>query len=288
MLDLELLKTLVCVVEEGSFTRGAERVHRTQSTVSQQILKLEERVGHPLLQRDRSGKQALPTEQGELLVHYARRLLAMAQEAEDALAATPGQVALRLGVPEDFDARPMSGMLAGFSAAHPALRLETVSGMSSDLQRRLVHGEIDLALMKREPGSGECIAAWPERLVWAVGQGFAPDADGAVPLVLFPAGCIYRLRAVRLLEKAGRPWRQAFGSQSLTSVQAAVAAGLGVSVLPRSALLAEHRTLGRAAGFEPPPPTELALVGAGPRGMPLGRGLKQLADYLVGQLGTRR
>lgn len=289
MLDLELLKTLVCVVEEGSFTRGAERVHRTQSTVSQQIAKLEERVGHALLQRDRSGKQALPTEQGELLAHYARRLLAMAQEAEEALAATPGAVALRLGVPEDFDARRMSAMLAGFNAEHPRARLETVSGMSSDLQRRLAQGEIDLALVKREPRSGDCIAAWPERLVWAAGADFALDADGAVPLVLFPAGCIYRLRAVRQLEKAGRPWRQAFGSQSLTSVQAAVAAGLGISVLPRTALLAEqHRTLGRAAGFGPLPASELALVAGGPRGMPMGRGLQQLADYLVAQLGKRR
>lgn len=284
MLDLELLKTLVCVVEEGSFTRGAERVHRTQSTVSQQILKLEERVGHALLQRDRSGKQALPTQQGELLAQYARRLLAMAQEAEDALATTGSQPALRLGVPEDFDARRMAAMLAGFSAEHPALRLETVSGMSTDLQRRLGAGEIDLALMKREPGSGDCIAAWPETLVWAAGAGFAPDA-GLVPLVLFPPGCIYRLRAVRTLDKAGRPWRQAFGSQSLTGIQAAVAAGLGISVLPRTALLKEHRILGCAAGFEALPPSELALVTGG---QPLGRALQHLADYLVAQLGPRR
>lgn len=281
MLDLELLKTLVCVIEEGSFTRGAERVHRTQSTVSQQILKLEERVGRPLLQRDRSGKQAQPTEHGELLTHYARRLLAMAQEAEEAMASTAGQPALRLGVPEDFDARRMAAMLAGFNRQRPDLRLETISGMSSELQRRLAGGEIDIALMKREPGSGDCIAAWPETLVWAAGAGFAPD-DGPLPLVLFPPGCIYRLRAVRLLDKGGRPWRQAFGSHSLTGIQAAVSAGLGLSVLPTTALLPDHRVLDEAAGLPALPHSELALTAhevsmTGP--------LQQLADYLVAQLG---
>jgi molybdenum-dependent DNA-binding transcriptional regulator ModE len=83
VLDLELLQTLVCVVDERSFTRAGERVHRTQSTVSQQIRKLEERVGRPLLLRDRTGTQITPTAQGELLTNYARRLLALAQEAEE-------------------------------------------------------------------------------------------------------------------------------------------------------------------------------------------------------------
>ena len=86
MLDLELLKTFVCVVDEGSFTRAVERVHRTQSTFSQQVRKLEELVGHALLLRDRTGQNLSATEHGELLIHYARRLLALSSEATQALA----------------------------------------------------------------------------------------------------------------------------------------------------------------------------------------------------------
>ena len=285
MLDLELLKTLVCVVDERSFSRAADRVHRTQSTVSQQILKLETRLGQTLLRRDRTGKQVLPTESGELLANYARRLLAIAQEAEDALGRPASLPPVRIGVPEDFDAVRMSTILAGFIAAHRGARLETVSGMSTDLRRKLDAGEIDLALVKREPGAGECIASWPERLVWVSGaNGWHEEAgDDCVPLALFPQGCIYRQRAVRTLEIAGRPWRVAFGSQSLTGIQAAISCGLGVTVLPTSAVLADHVLLGERHGFPKLAPSELALVAAS---LPLSGPQRDIAQYLVAQIGA--
>ncbi|MHC8376554.1 LysR family transcriptional regulator [Pseudomonas sp. MDT1-16] len=133
MLDLELFKTFVCVVDEGSFTRAAERVHRPQSTVGQQVRKLEELVGHSLLLRGRTGQNISVTEHGKLLIHYARR---------------------------------MALILAGFNRARPQARLETVSGMSTDLKQKLSAGALDIALVKREPDSGPCWVAWPEVLVW--------------------------------------------------------------------------------------------------------------------------
>src|SRR6188508_1665386 len=84
MLDLELLRSFVSVVDAGGFTRAGERVHRTQSTVSQQIKRLEDDVGQPLL--NRNGKDVTPTEAGERLLSYARRLLALAEEARDVVA----------------------------------------------------------------------------------------------------------------------------------------------------------------------------------------------------------
>ncbi|MFJ3367439.1 LysR substrate-binding domain-containing protein [Pseudomonas sp. NPDC086251] len=256
MLDLELLKTFVCVVDEGSFTRAAERVHRTQSTVSQQVRKLEELVGNPLLLRDRTGQNISVTEHGELLIHYARRLLALSSEAVEALASDLDLEILRIGVPEDFDARRMAVILAGFNRARPEARLETISGMSTDLKQKLATGAIDIALVKREPDSGPCWAAWPEALVWVKGAG-VDSANGVLPLALFPQGCIYRQRAIRLLDVAQRPWRVAFGSHSLTGIQAAVASGLGVSVLPASAVLPEHNV---CTDLPELPPTELALI----------------------------
>ncbi|WP_339497629.1 LysR family transcriptional regulator [Pseudomonas canadensis] len=269
MLDLELLHTLVCVVDEGSFTRAAERVHRTQSTVSQQIRKLEESVGQVLLVRDRSGQQVSATEHGELLTHYARRLLNLSREARDALDTEASVVPVRLGVPEDFDATRMASMLSGFVRARPEARLETVSGMSIDLRRQLESGEIDIALVKREAGSGECHASWPEPLVWVCGQGQDMQLD-TLPLALFPQGCIYRQRAIRTLDKARRSWRVAFGSHSLTGIQAAVTSGLGVSILPISAVLPSHRICTELA---PVPPSELALISGAERLTATHRGL---------------
>jgi len=72
---------------------------------------------------------------------------------------------------------------------------------------------------------------WPERLVWVKGAEL-DSSNGVLPLALFPQGCLYRQRAIRLLDVAQRPWRVAFGSHSLTDIQAAVASGFGVSVLP--------------------------------------------------------
>jgi DNA-binding transcriptional LysR family regulator len=135
--------------------------------------------------------------------------------------------------------------------------------MSADLQRKLAAGEIEIALVKREPGSGECLAAWPESLVWVRGQEVElaqEPADQPIPLALFPHGCVYRQRAIRSLDKAQRRWRIAFGSHSLTGIQAAVSSGLGISVLPTTAVVPEHRV---CTGLPDLPPTELALVSAG-------------------------
>src|ERR1700739_2574482 len=104
MLDLESLRSFVSVVESGGFTRAGERVHRTQSTVSQQIKRLEDDLGQTLL--DRNGKQVIPTEAGERLLSYARRLLALADEARDVMARPGSEGAVKLRIPEDFARYP--------------------------------------------------------------------------------------------------------------------------------------------------------------------------------------
>jgi DNA-binding transcriptional LysR family regulator len=118
MLDLDLLRSFVSVVDTGGFTSAGERVHRTQSTVSQQIRRLEDGLGYPLLHRN--GKQATPTEQGERLVSYARRILALEQEARDVVARPDSEAPAFLGafapaIPliGDFLSHPLLSRLMG-------------------------------------------------------------------------------------------------------------------------------------------------------------------------------
>src|ERR1700694_2078727 len=111
MLDLELLRSFVSVVDSGGFTRAGERVHRTQSTVSQQIKRLEDDIGQPLL--NRTGKSVTPTEAGERLLSYARRLLALAEEARDVMARPTNEGAAPLGRPEDFASHRLGVIAAG-------------------------------------------------------------------------------------------------------------------------------------------------------------------------------
>jgi DNA-binding transcriptional LysR family regulator len=261
MLDLELLRSFVSVVDAGGFTRAGERVHRTQSTVSQQIKRLEEDVGHPLLIR--SGKDVMPTEAGERLLSYARRLLALAEEARDVLARPGNEGAVRLGVTEDFAAYRLTKLLAAFSRSHPTLRLDVRADQSMVLKRELERGELDLALFKRQAGEKSGIAVWPERVHWVTSKSHPRDTRvGSVPLIGFPSGCLYRTGAIHALESAGRTWHMAYTSSNLAGIQAAVAAGMGLSILSEMAIQADHRVLTAKDGFAPIDRTEVALVAA--------------------------
>lgn len=263
-LDLDLLRTFAAVIDSGGFTRAAERIHLTQSTVSQQVKKLETNVGRVLLLRDKSSGGIELTEAGETLLGYARRLLATADEAMEVMRTPMAPKTVRLGVPEDFAGRRLIDLLTGFAAASPHIRLDTVSGWSAGLRRLLVVGEIDLALVKREPGDGACLASWKEELVW-VGSRERAVVPDLVALAVFPVGCIYRERAIRAIERSGKRWRIAYTSQGLMGVQAAVASGLGISLLPRDAVLPEHSVLDPSDGFLGQPASEIALVKGRPK-----------------------
>jgi len=261
MLDLELLRSFVSVVDSGGFTRAGERVHRTQSTVSQQIKRLEDDVGQPLL--NRNGKDVTPTEAGERLLSYARRLLALAEEARDVVARPESEGAVRLGVPEDFAAYRLAKLLAAFSRSHPALRLDVRADQSANLKRELERGELDLALFKRTAGEKGGIAVWPERVHWVTSKSQPRDTrQGSVPLIGFPTGCLYRAGAIHALESAGRNWHMAYTSSNLSGIQAAIAAGMGLSILSEIAIQADHRVLTAKDGFAPIDRTEVALVAA--------------------------
>jgi DNA-binding transcriptional LysR family regulator len=276
MLDLELLRSFVSVVDSGGFTRAGERVHRTQSTVSQQIKRLEDDFGQPLL--NRTGKEVTPTEAGERLLSYARRLLSLAEEARDVLSRPGNEGAIRLGVPEDFAAYRLTKLLASFSRSRPGLRLDVRVDQSTYLRRDLERGELDLALFKRGAGEKGGIAVWPERVHWVTSKAHPIDAEiRSVPLIGFPTGCLYRARAIHAIESAGRAWHMAYTSSSLTGIQAAVAAGLGLSILSEIAVQADHRVLTAKDGFAPIDKTEVALV-ASPDASPA---TLRLADRLA-------
>ncbi|GGF76375.1 LysR family transcriptional regulator [Azorhizobium oxalatiphilum] len=256
MLDLDLLHAFVSVVDAGGFTRAGERVHRTQSTVSQQIRRLEAATGRPLFAR--TGRQVQLTEDGERLLGYARRILALSAEAKAAMAREAPAVVLRLGMPDDVAVAALTRTVAAFATAHPDVRLAVRCGLSLDLAAGLERGDLDVALMKREPGRSGARASWREDLVWVAAASAAPP-DDPVPLVAFPHGCLYRNRAIDTLERAGRPWRIAYECPNLVGIQAAVDGGLGVALLEKRALLPGQRVLGPESGLPHVPASELAL-----------------------------
>jgi len=257
MLDPVLLRSFVAVADTGSFTRAADSVHLTQSTVSQQLRRLETQVGCELL--NRGGRYVTATPEGEQLLGYARRILQLMDEAAGQLAQGGAQGEVRLGVPEDFVARTLTPTLAAFADAYPGVRLEVTSGLSHELWQRFQRGELDLALIKQRVGSAPGLASWPEPLCWLDSRARPTRMRDPLPLVAFPLGGLYRGEMTHLLDATGRHWRIAYVSASLAGIRAAVEDGLGITMLPRRLAAEGHRVLEAADGFEAAPALELSL-----------------------------
>ena len=141
-------------------------MHRSQSTVSQQIRKLEEALECALFIRD--GRQIQLTEDGERLLGYARRMLALSTEVREAVSGRQRVDVVRLGIPDDFAPEALTALLAAYVRERPTLRLSVRCDLSAALTRSLERGDLDVALLSREPGAGmdtgAALAAWPEHL----------------------------------------------------------------------------------------------------------------------------
>jgi len=212
------------------------------------------------------------------MLSYARRLLALAEEARDVVGQPGHEGAVRLGLPEDFAAYRLTRLLGAFSRSHPKLRLDVRTDQSLYLKRELERGELDLALLKRDAAEKGGIASWPERVHWVTSKNHPVDIKAkSLPLIGFPGGCLYRARAIHALESAGRAWHMAYTSSSLAGIQAAVAAGMGLSILSDMSIQTDHRVLTAREGFKPIDKTEMALV-ASPNASPA---TLRLADRLA-------
>jgi len=280
-LDLDLLRTFTAIVDLGGFTRTAEQLGRTQSTISLQIKRLEEMVGHALFRR--AGRGVELTHEGELLLGYARGMLRLNDEARARLAEPEIEGTVRLGTPEDFATEHLPAVLARFATSHPRVLLEVRCDFTVNLLEAFSRGEFDLVLVKREPqGPGDGAVVWREPLVWAGAVTLPPGTEQTLPLVLAPQPCVYRRRALAALERIGRPWRISYTSPSLAGTQAAVRAGLGVTVLPRDMVPGGLRVLGGDGTLPALEEAEIALRLA-PNA---GRAAERLADHISHSLET--
>ncbi len=212
----------------GSFTAASERVSLSQSTVSQQIRRLEDLVGQPLFERDTRNVRL--SRHGEILLHYAQKILEMMDEAITELCGPPLNGTVRLALPEDFASTRLATALASFVQRNPNVELAVSTGMSGDLFRELDEGRHDLVFAKRLSGSQRGMVVRSEPLVWCVGPTSAyTGAEAVLPLAVHPEPSVTRARIFEALKAAGRPYRVAIVSGSVAVIRAAVTAGLGVS-----------------------------------------------------------
>lgn len=231
MFSIDLLRSFVAVIDTCSFTAASRQLNSTQSTVSQKVMRLEEVAGVRLVDRRRN--QITPTEAGEQLLGYARRILALNAQAAEVMSGAARHITLRLGLPEDFASGRVTQALAALIQQHPNLRLEVTSGLSRHLYRAYERGELDLVLVKQHRGGVRGVMHWPEPLAWYQSEHHALADCDPLPLVAFPSDGLYRAQMTTALDNIGRGWRLVYTSSSLAGVLSAVSAGLGVSLLPK-------------------------------------------------------
>ena len=263
-----------------SFSRAAESVGRSQSTVSQQIAKLEMQVGKGLLTR-RKGRVLELTSEGGKLLHYARRILQINDEAYASMSDDLLTGFVRLGVPLDFFGRDFTTWLARFKNKHPMVGMEVEANQSENLMKRSARGEFDLAFFKQDTGAKQGTVALREQLVWVSGPNFAPEAQESVPLVLFPEGCAYRRCAIAALQENRRQWHLSFVSPSFECLKTAAVEGMGITVLAR-ALVAPPLRIVRHDLRLPQLPTVELVYSQGRRSN--SRVVSELANYLAESL----
>lgn len=280
--DIDCLRTFLLVADNMSFSRAADHVGRSQSTVSQQINKLEQQVGKSLLER-RKGRVIELTSEGGKLLQYARRILQLNDEAYASMSDDVLTGFVRLGVPLDFFGRDFTTWLTGFKNLHPMVGLEVEANQSENLLKRSARGEFDLAFFKQDTGAKHGTVTLREQLVWVSAANFVPASRESVPLIVFPEGCAYRRHAIAALQEQKRPWHLSFVSPSFECLRSAAMEGMGVTVLARALVAPPLRVISHRSRLPELPTVEL-VYSQGRRTN--ARVVSELATYLADSLAN--
>lgn len=256
-LDIDQLKAFLAICATGSFSRAAEKVHKTQAAVSVQMKRLEETVGARLIER--SARHSTLTEEGQRLRDFAQRIVALNDEALTAMQAPDMSGLLRLGVPlylQNF----FPEILARFAETHPLVEIDIVSQPSQEMIAALREGALDLAVITHRSGGqvGEIVRS--EKLYWVCAPEHGAHLQSVTPLALYHPASAIRQMAVEALERTGKPFRIAYSSPSTDALCAAAKSGLAVTIMPRCAIGPELRVLTEEHGFPELPDCDISLT----------------------------
>ena len=239
-LSTEALRTFVMVTEHSSFTLAAQQLARSQPAVTLQIQKLEERLQESLFQRN-NGPLKL-TQAGEILLGFARRILSLHDELNSAFDDKSLSGKLRFGIPSEFATTILPAVISAFASDHPNVMLDVTCDLSKHLMEAVNRHHYDLILALHDDIHQEGLIK-QERLVWVGKRNGPAYQHSAVPLIAAPEGCIYRQRGTLALQQSHKEWRIVYTIPDLSGIQAAIEAGLGVTVLAENTVPANLQIL---------------------------------------------
>jgi DNA-binding transcriptional LysR family regulator len=249
LLDNDVLRTFVAIAETGNFSTAADAVLRTPSAVSMQIKKLEEQLRTTLFLRD--ARSVTLTQHGEMLLSYARRMLALSNEAVSRFVMPELSGVVRLGAPDDIAERLLPKVLKDFGERFPGIMVDVTVDMSMALRKRMEEQRLDLTLVNCStrifPAIGEVV--FSERLVWAGAKCGTAHLREPLPLSVWENGCVWRQDAISQLEKHKRNYRIAYASAHTMAQRAAVLSDLAIAPFPLSYVTSDMQILGAKEGL---------------------------------------
>jgi len=256
-LQLDWLRAFVAVVDAGTLSAAAPLVHRSQSAVSMQLLKLEQAIGRPVLSRSPRHLELTPT--GTELLGYARRLLELHGQALDALHGPQLSGRIALGVPDDYAAAYLTPVLRSFANRHAHVQIVLACEQSTALIPKVQRGEIDLALVSRDRATRGTLL-FREPLVWVGAQQHEAWRRDPLPIAVYEASSLARRQALAALAAQRRAHRVVYDSSSLAGQLAAVESGLAVAVLTRCSVPPGLLVLNERHGLPPLGAMEVAAI----------------------------
>ena len=254
-LDLDQLRSFLAVADLRSFTRAAESLAATQSAISLRVAKLEDRFGRRLLVR--TPRAVALTETGRHFLPHARRILAVHDEALAAMDDVLAQPAvLRLAVSDHAIAGRLPAALQALRIALPGLVPDVVVGTSADMLAAYDEGAADAAIVRQDALRRESLPLYREALAWIGSEPLTRPGERPLDLVALRGACGVKAAMTRILDEHGLPWRIVFQGGSVSALQAAVEAGLGITVVGRTQVPASCTML---QGLPPLPASRVVL-----------------------------
>jgi DNA-binding transcriptional LysR family regulator len=230
---MDLLRSFVSVAQLNSITKAGELLGRSQPAITLQMQRLEELVDETLLVRN--GKNMDLSEAGDRLYEYANQILSLNDLAVSEFSKSAVTGKIRLGIPSEFATVLLPKIVSRFAKAYPNVTLEVNCELSKNLLTKSGKASHDLILaLQDDPNAKDSALVKTDPLVWVAGSDMTSQKVSVVPLIVASQGCIYRNRAIRMLDRSRQPWQIVYTNPDLTGIQYAIQEGLGVTVLAKS------------------------------------------------------
>lgn len=279
-LDLDQLQSFCAIADCGSFTEAARRVNKTQSAVSMQIKRLEERLGRSLLTRD--GRTVKLTHDGEQVYGRARKMLRVNAEIMDLFAEGDLAGSIRFGVPDDYAVRLLPVILSSFQRTHPRIVVDVRCQPSEELIEGMKTGRYDLIVFTQGTSHAYGELFRTERMFWVASHGGQALSTDPLPI----AGgvhCCWKDNAIEALNRIGRDYRVAYTSSNALAITSAVLTDLAVGFLPKSALQPGMKVISEDKDLPRLRDAEIALMRASHA---YGGIFDALASHIVANMGN--